>query len=220
MNYEPKESGLNQAWPLPPWRCISAASIPVVHDLVAYCSGTRYLTKMVVWWLAPRFWRCRDSVIFLTHDPRMIANCPVLSQVRNLWSMMMMMISWFSPYPSVYYVYILSARSQVGAGHFECVSPKWPDCFAQCRTKHKDCWQIMHCCPSCPWKRLSRLHHVNLAIWRQNIERFWRNSEQGCPRLILLFHGQKRKIGRQHSEGQDDGRDSFYRNAPVMRPYL
>ena len=86
MNYEPKESGLNQAWPLPPWRCISAASIPVVHDLVAYCSGTRYLTKMVVWWLAPRFWRCRDSVIFLTHDPRMIANCPVLSQVRNLWT--------------------------------------------------------------------------------------------------------------------------------------
>lgn len=60
------------------------------------------------------------------------------------------MISWFSPYPSVYYVYILSARSQVGAGHFECVSPKWPDCFAQCRTKHKDCWQMMQCCPSCP----------------------------------------------------------------------
>lgn len=72
------------------------------------------------------------------------------------------------------------------------------------------------------WKRLSRLHHVNLAIGRtlRDFEEIRNKAAQGSFYWILLFHGQKRKIDRQHSEEQHDGRDSFYRNAPVMRPYL
>eukprot|EP00435_Cladocopium_sp_Y103_P022643 s4056_g5.t1 len=38
---------------------------------------------------------------------------------------------------------------------------------------------------------------------------------EGIMLILLSFHGRKRKIARQHSEGQYDGRDSFYRNATL-----
>ena len=68
------------------------------------------------------------------------------------------------------------------------------------RSKHKDCWK---------WKTRYAVLSLDAATFK---------TPPCQPSRLLFFHSQKRKIGWQHSQGRQDGREFFSHNASVMRP--